>query len=216
MNSLLNEFTTLIQDTVNKEIKRIIKYNYGLGFQYLEDERLFFSEYWYKDRVMITDTFMNKYYRFVEEFKKFLALTYSSDLIEIFENNFYNLKEKIIDYVKNKLLLINQHFFNNEQFSGNFYFISQIINEITEKTNIIHNYFTETIFNGKIQTLILNGIDTISSFDEDLSSKFQESYNIMKWKNVLKMMKEIFIGHNLDYSIGSIIIHTLSTQIIYI
>ncbi len=52
-----------------------------------------------------------------------------------------------------------------------------MINEITEKTNIIHNYFSETKFNGEIQTLILKGIDTITNLNEDLSSKFEESYN---------------------------------------
>ena len=186
MNTLLNEFITLINNTVNKEIKRIIKYNYDLGFEYFNEERLYFHKYRDKWRKMITTGFMNKYSRFVEEFKKYLTLFSSSDFIEIFETNYYNLKTKIINYIKNKLLLINQYYFNNEQFSGNFYFISQIINEITEKTNIIHNYFTETIFNGKIQTLILNGIDTISSFDEDLSSKFKESYN-----NIYEMGKRI-------------------------
>ena len=121
---------------------------------------------------------MNKYYRFVEEFKKFLALTYSSDLIEIFETNFYKKKKKIIDYVKNKLSLINQYYFNNEKFSNDFYFISQMIIEITEKINIIHNYFNENIFDGQIQLLILNLIQgEISNFDEKLSLKFEKRYN---------------------------------------
>ena len=163
---------------MNKEIKRIIKYNYNLGFEYLNDEQNYFYYYRFKRRRMITAGFLNKYYRFIEIFKKFLALTISSDLIEIFETNYYNLSEKIINYVKNKLSLINQNYFNNEKFSNNFYFISQMINEITEKINIIHNYFNENIFDGKIQILILNLTQNqLPDFDEKLNLEFERKYN---------------------------------------
>ncbi len=180
MNSLLNEFINLIQDTINSEIKRIIKYNYDLGFEYLNDEQNYFHYYRFKERRMITVDFINKYYRFIEKFKKFLALTYSSDLIEIFETNFYNLREKIINYVNNGLSLINQYYFNNEKFSNDFYFISQMINEITEKINIIHNYFTENIFDGKIKILILNLTQSeLNYFDEQLILEFESVYNFV-------------------------------------
>ena len=85
--ALYNRFIGLIDNIINIEIKKIIKNNYNLAFEYLEDENKLFSEYrdgtWGTGdntvnflgidtrRQMITNTFISKYYKFIEYFNLF-------------------------------------------------------------------------------------------------------------------------------------------------
>ena len=179
MSSLLNEFMILINDTININLKELIKYNYDLGFQYLKEEKAFFNEFRYKSRKIITSGFIKKYSKFIESFKEILSLIYS-DLTDIFEKNFYNLKEKILNHVKNKLSSINKYYFNSDKYSNSFYFISGLSNEILDYIQNINNYYNENVFNGKIEINVLNLIQTILyEYDKKLDNTFQKLYKYL-------------------------------------
>jgi hypothetical protein len=178
MNNLLNDFFKLINDTVKIHLKQIIKYNYDLGFEYLNDELNYFNIYRHKRREIITTEFISKFYRFVENNKNFLSLTYSSDLIEIFEENFYNLRDEILKYVKDKISSINKYYFDNKLYSNLFYYISQVTNEILNIIENINNYYHEIKFDGEIQSYIINIIqNTLPKYDEQLDKEFQNLYD---------------------------------------
>jgi len=178
MNNLLNDFYKLINDTVKIHLKQAIKYNYDLGFEYLNDELNYFNIYRHKRREIITTEFISKFYRFVENNKNFLSLTYSSDLIEIFEENFYNLRDEILKYVKDKISSINKYYFDNKLYSNLFYYISQVTNEILNIIDNINNYYHEIKFDGEIQSYIINIIqNTLPKYDDQLDKEFQNLYN---------------------------------------
>jgi hypothetical protein len=178
MNSLLNEFMILINDTINIHLKELIKSNYDLGFQYLNEEKKFFSKYKNKKRRIITSGFIKKYSKFIASFKEILSLIYS-DLTDIFEKNFYNLKEEILNHVKNKLSLINKYYFNSDKYSNSFYFISGLSNEILDYIQNINNYYNENVFNGKIEINVLNLIQILYKYDEELNKEFQKLYKYL-------------------------------------
>ena len=107
-------------------------------------------------------------------------MIYSSDIIDIFEKNFYNLRDEILNYVKKKISLINQYYFDNKLYSNLFYYISQVTNEILNLIDNINNYFSEIKFDGQIQSYILNIIqDTLPDYDDKLSKEFQKLYDLI-------------------------------------
>ena len=193
--ALYNRFIGLIDNIINIEIKKIIKNNYNLAFEYLEDENKLFSEYrdgtWGTGdntvnflgidtrRQMITNTFISKYYKFIEYFNLFLNnVHYSSELTNIFKESFYSIKEEIINYVKYKLLKINTYLFDDKLYEGNFYFLKLIQNEILKIIEVINNYFSEEIFEGKIYIYIFDTIiNNLISFDENLAKELEEKFN---------------------------------------
>ena len=178
MNNLLNDFFKLINDTVKIHLKQTIKYNYDLGFEYLNDELNYFKKYKHKKREIITSEFISKFYRFVENNKNFLSLTYTSDLIEIFEENFFNLRDEVLKYVKDKISSINKYYFDNKLYSNLYYYISQVSNEILKIIDNINNYYHEMKFDSEIQSYILNIIkNTLPEYDDQLDKEFQKLYD---------------------------------------
>ena len=189
MKELLNDFFCLINDTISINLKSIIKYNYDLGFQYLNEENELFETYkdelnlWDKAmnfilsgklKLAITNKFISKSTKFLEYTKNFISLVQSEELLNIFEKYFYSLKDEILNYVKNKLLLINKYYFESEQYSNNFHFISQILNEILRQIDNINKYYNDENFDGKVKLHIINLIQNIL-MDYDL--KLQESFD---------------------------------------
>ena len=206
MNILLNDFFSLIDKTIDIKITSIIKKNYDLGFEYLQDEKDLF--YTYRDgtwgtgdstvkflgidlrRQHITSTFMEKYQKFVLNFQTFLSsVLYSNEFINIFEYYFYGMKEEIINYVQNKLLDINGYYFindeneNNSSYKHYFYFITQIKNEILKIIDIINKYFSETTFELKIYNyIIMTASNKLIDFDKPLREQFSKEFQSLYTK----------------------------------
>ena len=189
MENLLNDFLCLINDTITINLKNIIKYNYDLGFQYLNEENELFEKYkdelnlWDKAmnfilsgklKLTVTNSFITKSMKYLEYYMNFIGLILSDQLSDIFEKYFYNLREEILNYVQKKLLLINKYYFDSEQYSNNFYFISQIINEILRLIDNINKYYKDTTFDGKIKMHIISIINTKLL---DYESKLRESFD---------------------------------------
>jgi len=189
MKELLNDFVCLINDTISINLKSIIKYNYDLGFQYLNEEKGLFETYknelnlWDKAmnsilsgklKLAITNKFISKSTKYLEYTKNFISLVQSEELLNIFEKYFYYLKDEILNYVKNKLLLINKYYFESEQYSNNFHFISQVLNEILRQIDNINKYYNDETFDGKLKFLIITLIQNILI---DYDAKLQESFD---------------------------------------
>jgi len=188
MKELLNDFFCLINDTISTNLKKIIKYNYDLGFQYLNEENELFETHknelnlW--DKIMnfimkgklklaITSKFIIKYNKFLGLTTNFIGLIQSEELLNIFEKYFYLLKEEIKNYVKSKLLLIKKYYFDSKQYSNNFYFITQVLSEILRQIDNIDQFYNDEIFNGKVKIYITNLVQNILV---DYNIKLQESF----------------------------------------
>ena len=192
MKELLNDFFCLINDTISINLKSIIKYNYDLGFQYLNEENELFETYkdelnlWDKAmnfilsgklKLTITNKFISKSTKFLEYTKNFISLVHSEELLNIFEKYFYHLKDEILNYVKNKLLLINKYYFESEQYSNKFHFISQILSEILRQIDNINKYYNDETFNGKVKLHITTLIQNILiDYDAKLQDSFYTSF----------------------------------------
>ena len=162
INNLLNQFYLLVNITIKSHLKQIIEKNFNISYNII----LYAINYGIKNglfwRISLCSGFIERYNNFKSKFENFIDLINSEELLLLYEKYFYKLRDDILNYVKNKLLSINEFFFSSEIYYKNFYFIKQTKNEILKIIDNINNYFSEINLNNDLK------LNTFNLFQEEL------------------------------------------------
>ena len=176
LDELLNEFISKIENLLITDFKQLIDVNYGLAYQYLNEENDIINSI--GGDVYLGSTFVNRYYEFVQVFTELMFFSFPEELYNLIEINFYKVKNDIINYINNELKKLNKYNFNNEIRKNNFYFIEQLYNEINNIKQNINDYFNEEKYNILVKVYILNiSTEIIRPYVETKAKDMQNFYD---------------------------------------
>ena len=174
---LLDELKRIIKETIPFHLETI-KYNYKLGFDYLNDLKHALFDIHDDDTTFVGKGFFNKYMKFIEYFNKYISSIISEDS-QIFinlEKNYNAIKNEIFNYLKNKLLAINDYGLETNIYQDNFYFIKQMNEKLLKTFNKINQYFTEemfTFFKAEVLQLFVN---EVQNYNDKKLKEFTDLY----------------------------------------
>ena len=174
---LLDELKRIIKETIPFHLETI-KYNYKLGFDYLNDLKHALFDIHDDDTTFVGKGFFNKYMKFIEYFNKYISSIISEDS-QIFinlEKNYNAIKNEIFNYLKNKLLTINDYGLETNIYQDNFYFIKQMNEKLLKTFNKINQYFTEemfTFFKAEVLQLFVN---EVQNYNDKKLKEFTDLY----------------------------------------
>ena len=179
MAYLLNEFEKLVNYSITVKFKENIKYNFDLGFQYLNEELALmkFNEGRDKWHFFSTTGFQGRINRFYETFEDYLALTESEEYLLLLEKYFYKIRNDILEYIDKQIKSINEYYFNTDLYNNYFYYIKQCSDEIYKISDNINKYFNSLNLDVRIK---LNAIElstnTLVEFNNNLTDIFSNIY----------------------------------------
>ena len=177
MEKLLYDFKKIINDTILIDYKKLIDNNYQLANQFLNEE-IGLTRFGRKK--YICSGFIERYASYKAKFEEFMCLSFSDDFLDIIEQYFYQIRDEILNYVNNKILSINEFYFNDELYIKNFYFIHQINDEIYKIADNINNYYNEIILN-KIQIQAVNlSMKELKEYNHKKEKELNKKYNYVK------------------------------------
>ena len=177
MEKLLNDFKKLINDTILIDYKKLIDNNYQLAIQVLDEEKSLTS---YGQKKYICSGFIERYYLYKSYFQEFMYLSFSDDFLDLVELYFFQIKDDILNYVNNKILSINEFYFNDEIYVENFYFIHQINEEIYKIIDNINNYYNEIILN-EIQIKAVNlSMEELKEYNNKKEKELDKKYEYVQ------------------------------------
>ena len=175
LNSLFNNYTSILEETLKTHYTGLINKNYELAFQYMNQVK---SAMNYAPSYRLVGTvFINYYSKYKSYFQEFAYLPSSDDFINFVQNNFYNVTNYVLNYIKENIESINEYYFNETQ-KDTFYKLDIISQEIYRLSDNINNYFNEINFEKNIQTLILKiGLNDIPNLNNELNKQLDDLYN---------------------------------------
>ena len=178
MAELLNEFYLMVQRTIKIHFKEMIDYNFDLLKEIFDEEDDYFDKYKSKHKRFLCKEFVNRYYEFQAEFEKYLGLTYSDKFLNLLEKYFYNLRNDILSYIKNKIFSIKKYYFNIDLYKNEFYFHEQTNNEILKIIDNINNYYNEMNLDSfiKIKALSISQ-EILGPYHENKTKKMEKYYD---------------------------------------
>ena len=172
LEELSNDINILLNNTFNIYLKNIINSNFNLAMLNFKDAVEYFEECNYKKKLVGTKV-TEAFERGNNNFRIFTESISSDEIPNLFEKYINNMKNIIINNVKNKILVINKYYFNNELYKDIFYLNEQIYNEIIKLTENFNNYFNEIYFSN----LKINTSELITSILKYQTLKTQEFIN---------------------------------------
>ena len=177
ISSILNEFRTIIKDTLQNHYMQLINNNYALAFQYMEDVYNHFSKA--KKYRILGKVFINTYTKYKSTFQEMAYLTSSDEFLDFITDNFYNVSNYVINYVNEKLESINKYYFNEtNKYEKNWYKLDLIKQEIKRLINNINNFFDENTLNLDIKQTVLNiSLNEIPELNKKKEKKLDDLYN---------------------------------------
>ena len=177
MEKLLNDFKKLINDTILIDYKKLIDNNYQLAIQVLYEEESLTT---YGKKNYICSGFIERYYLYKSYFQEFMYLSFSDDFMDLVEQYFFQIRDDILNYVNNKILSINEYYFNDEIYVENFYFIHQINDEIYKIIDNINNYYNEIILN-EIQIQAVNlSMEELKEYNNKKEKELDKKYEYVE------------------------------------
>ena len=177
MEKLLKDFKKLINETILIDYKKLIDNNYQLANQVLDEEKSLTS---IGKKNYICSGFMERYYLYKSYFQEFMYLSFSDEFLDLVEQYFYQIRDEILNYVNNKILSINEFYFNDEIYVENFYFIHQINDEIYKIIDNINNYYNEINLN-EIQIQAVNlSMEELKEYNNKKEKELDEKYEYVQ------------------------------------
>ena len=143
LKNIFDEYKNIINDTIEMHIKSL-DYNYNLLFSYLNDLEYHILVVHEGERTYIGQGFLEKYTQFIDYFSQYISLINNgnSEIFTNLENNYNKIKNDIFNYVKNKLLTINNYGYETNKYKDDFYFISRMNSKLLSIFENCNQYFT--------------------------------------------------------------------------
>ena len=201
MKDLLDEFYLSINTTIISHLKTLMLSNFDLSFTYL-NEAIQNSKKTYKSCTYICSSLIQKKELFKVKYNEFFAMISSEKFLNIIEKYFYELRNDIINYAKDKILSINKYYFNKTIYNNNFYLIEQSNKEALNLIDNINNYFNELNLNNELKINALNLIeDILSPFNEKNIDKIDQLYHNLEGtlKNICRKIRNNCNNDDLYY-----------------
>ena len=175
ISSLLNDFKTLVKNSLQVHYINLIKKNYDLAFQYMEEVLKYFkkaSHYRILGNIFITT--YNKYKAYFQEFAYGAS---SEEYMNFISKNFYNVTNFVLNHINKKLQSIKKYYLN-EANNNNFYILDLIQEEISKLSKNINNYFNEMTLETDIKQMILTiTLNEIPAFNKEKEKQLDNLYN---------------------------------------
>ena len=139
LNFIFDKYKNIINDTIEMHIKSL-DYNYNLLFAYLKELEYHILVVHEGERTYIGQGFLEKYTQFIQNFTEYISLINNgnSEIFINLENNYNKIKNDIFNYVKNKLLTINNYGYETNKYKDDFYFISKMNSKLLSIFDIIN------------------------------------------------------------------------------
>ena len=192
MKLLLDKFKKIFSETISMHKKRMDA-NYLLGFDYLNDLKYAICVSHKGETTFIGKGLYNKYSKFIKYYNQYIISIFSDDS-KIFinlENNYRKIQNEIFNYLKAKLLSVNNYGFETNIYKDNFDFIKQMDTKILSIFEKINLYFTEerlSLIKSEILQLFVN---QIQKYNEQKLNEFQSLYDyIFKFTKGLDKTKQ--------------------------
>ena len=198
INSLFNDFKSLILEALQVHYIEIIKTNYDILYEYMEDVLNNFNK---SAHLRILGTaFINTYNNLKGTFQEMAYLPSSEEFLNFIEYNFYNVSNFVLDYINEKVSSINKYYFN-EKNKNNFYKLDLFQQEIDKLSNNINNFFNEIKLETDIKQKILNiTFNEISVLNKEKEKKLNDLYD-----EIYKLAEDVKINNNKDCDILKLI-----------
>ena len=183
---LKNEFIHTVQMHLDR-----INYNYELAMNYLKQLRSGINSR--GGDAWIGTGFYKRYQQFIAYFLEYVSNSNSDEIYNNLEYNFFQIRDKIFNFMKQKLLGIKTYYFGNEIYKEHFFFINRInleINSIIEKINEFFNKEKFEIFKA---SLLAYSLDTIQKYNEKKQNEMANLYDSIYKKS------NGFYNTNADY-----------------
>ena len=175
LNSLYEDFKLIIKEALDIQYINIIKENYDLAFEYLNEVKSLFNKA--PSYRILGNVFINNYYDYKSKFQVFSLLSSSSEFMDYIENNFYNVSNFVLNYINTKIDSINKYYFNESKRNA-FYRLDIIEKEIEKISSNLNNYFNELKLETEIKAMILNiSYNQILSLENEKSKELDNLYN---------------------------------------
>ena len=174
---LSDELIRLIKDTISMHLKRLNS-NYKLLSDYLDELKYHILKVHGGETTFVGKGFLEKFTKFLGYFNSYVS-SIISDNSEIFMNleiNFFKIKNDIFNFLKNKLLSINNYGFDTNIYKDNFYFIRQMNAKLLIIFDKINQHFTEEKFSLLKAEILKLFMDKIQNYNEQKITEFNDLY----------------------------------------
>ena len=176
---LYNELRTAFNYTIQMHKKRIDE-NYKLANDYTDQLRLYIYEYHAGDHLDLGRGAYQKYIRFVSLFEEYVALANSDTVYNNLKHNYDKIRDKIFNFVKNKMSNITEYYFGNNIYKDNFNFISRINNELFKISERINTYFNEGRFEFLKAEFFTYSLNELRNYNGVYNKTFVEKFEAIR------------------------------------
>ena len=175
IHSIYNDFKSIILEALQVHYTNIIKRNYDLAYEYMEDVLKYFKKAAHL-RILGT-VFINTYNNMKATFQKMAYLASSDEFLNFIEKKFYDVSNFVLNYINNKIGSINRYYFD-EKNKFNFYKLDLFQQEIDKLSKNINNFFNEVKLETDIKQKILNiALNEIPDLNKKKEKKLNDLYN---------------------------------------
>ena len=175
LNSLYNEYKKIIKDALEIHFIDLIKKNYELAFEYMQEVKSIISKS--PSYRILGTVFINSYTKYKTTFQEMAYFCSKEEFLSYIENNFNNVTIYILNYINKKIKSINKYYFNEIK-RDTFYKLDLIEQEIYRISDNINNYFNEMKLDSDIKTMILNiALKDIPEFNDVNMKKLDDLYD---------------------------------------
>ena len=110
LNSLYNEYKKIIKDALEIHFIDLIKKNYELAFEYMQEVKSIISKS--PSYRILGTVFINSYTKYKTTFQEMAYTCSKEEFLSYIENNFNNVTIYILNYINKKIKSINKYYFN--------------------------------------------------------------------------------------------------------
>ena len=182
---LENETESLLSQLKNVFIsslklhKKNIDYNYKLGMAYVKELHKEIIDYLDGDAT-IGKGFLKKYQNFLNYYTQYIYKANSETVYNNLELSFNEIKVEIFNFIKNKILNINEYYFGKDIYKNHFSFINRMNSELFSIIEKINQYFSEDKFNFFKIELMTFSLNELQKYNEPKNKSFVKAYEYIK------------------------------------
>jgi len=176
--SLLNQLKKVFISSLELH-KRNIDYNYNLGMAYVNELHKEIIGYHDGD-ANIGKGFLKKYQKFLNYYTQYIYDANSEEVYNNLELSFNEIKVEIFNFIKNKILSINEYYFAKDIYKDNFSFINRMNSELFSIIEKINQYFSEDRFNLFKTELMTFSLNELQNYNKPKNKSFVNAYEYIR------------------------------------
>ena len=176
--SLLSQLKSVFISSLDLH-KKNIDYNYNLGMEYVNELHREIIGY-HKGDATIGKGFLEKYQKFLNYYTQYIYDANSEEIYNNLELSFNEIKVEIFNFIKNKILNINEYYFGKDIYKDNFSFINRMNSELFSIIEKINQYFSEDKFNLFKTELMTFSLNELQKYNNPKNKSFVNAYEYIK------------------------------------